>query len=132
MAFPITSFVVSLLALFYFVLAVRVIQGRRAGSVSLGDGGDPVLTGRIRAHANFAEYVPIGLILIFVSEANGFNHFWLGSLALLFAFSRILHGYGMAFTEKCILCRAGGTAITLGFFIVVGLWNIVVIASFFV
>ena len=132
MAFPITSFVASLLALSYVVLSIRVIQARRAGSVSLGDGGNPVLMRRIRAHANFAEYVPIGLILIFVSEANVFNHFWLGSLALLFAFGRILHGYGMAFTEKCMFCRVGGTAITLGVLVVLGVWNIVVIASFFV
>lgn len=97
----------------------------------MGDGDDAMLKRRIRAHANFAEFVPIGLILIFVSEANGFSHFWLGVLALTFVSARILHGYGMAFTQKCVFCRVGGTAMTLAVLLVMALWNLVLIAGAF-
>ena len=51
------------LALLFIVLSWRVIQFRQRG-ISLGDGGDPRMLRLIRGHANFAEYVPLILLMM--------------------------------------------------------------------
>ena len=43
----------ALVALLYLALSVRVILYRRGNRISLGDAGDPVLLGRIRAMATW-------------------------------------------------------------------------------
>ena len=61
----ITLLYAGLLAIWFLVLSIRVIQGRMGpGNPSLGDGGNPVMLRRIRGHANFAEYVPLILLLM--------------------------------------------------------------------
>ena len=57
------------LTLWYLVLGYRVVGLRRNG-ISLGDGGDPVMARVIRGHANFAEYVPLALVMLAVLELN--------------------------------------------------------------
>jgi hypothetical protein len=64
----ITAFYAALLGLGLIWMSWRVIAQRRQMRVSLGDGGDKVLVKRIRAHANFVEYVPLGLILLGLVE----------------------------------------------------------------
>src|SRR3954466_195242 len=58
----VTPFYTGLLALIFFVLSMRVVQVR--GKVSLGDGGDPTVLRRMRGQANFAEYVPLILLMM--------------------------------------------------------------------
>lgn len=64
MALGITSVYAAAIALLLLALSWRVIEARRAGRVSLGDGGDRALLRRIRAQGNCAEYAPMGLILL--------------------------------------------------------------------
>lgn len=54
----------AILGLIFIGLSAMTIRERRIASVSLGSGENETLLRRIRAHANFAEYVPIALILI--------------------------------------------------------------------
>lgn len=86
-----------LCGLLYFWLSVRVVRTRATSRVSLGDGGDQVLLRRIRAHANFAEYVPFCLILIAVIELS-FDAppqiLWAAGLALVVV--RLCHAIGMS------------------------------------
>ena len=63
----ITPIYAGLLAIVYFLLSWRIISMRGPGGPSFGDGGDPVLLRRIRAHGNFAEYVPFLLIFLISS-----------------------------------------------------------------
>ena len=65
---PITGFFAGLIALVFLVLSARVIFYRRENNLSLGDYGDKSLLKRMRAHANCAEYAPIGLVLLAVIE----------------------------------------------------------------
>lgn len=89
-----------ILGLVYLVLTVNVIRYRFSLKVNLGDGGHEPLNLAIRAHANFAEYVPLTLLLIGLCEAlltrQLIVHLLGGGLLL----GRILHGWGLA--------RAGG------------------------
>jgi uncharacterized membrane protein YecN with MAPEG domain len=64
----ITPLYAGLLALLYLVLSYRIVVLRR-NKVSLGDGGNPILQRRIRAHGNFSEYVPMILIMLGILDA---------------------------------------------------------------
>ena len=65
---PITAFYGGLLGITFMYLSILVIKGRRSAKISLGDGGNSHFLGIIRAHANFAEYVPLILILMLIAE----------------------------------------------------------------
>ncbi|MCV2879535.1 MAPEG family protein [Sedimentimonas flavescens] len=52
----------------FIALSARVINYRKAQRISLGDGDDPELRGRVRAHGNCAEFAPMGLVLLLMAE----------------------------------------------------------------
>lgn len=81
--------------LLFVGLSLWVVDGRRRGAVSIGDGGDPVLLARMRAQANLAEYAPLMLILLLLAEQAGGGGLFLGSMAVLFVLARIAHPAGM-------------------------------------
>lgn len=82
--------------LLYFILSVRVVQLRAAHRVSLGDGGQEALLSRIRAHANFAEYVPIILVLLGLIESREGATELLTATGVLLFLVRVAHAVGMA------------------------------------
>jgi len=82
-------------ALVNFWLSWRIAQVRQSADIWIGDGGNEQLTRRMRAHGNFAEYVPLVLILIALVEAARGTHLWLAIVAAIFIVARILHGFGM-------------------------------------
>ena len=67
----ITAFYAGLLALLFLFLSARTITYRRAQQVEIGDGGNRELLRRVRVHGNFAEYVPLGIVLMGLSESLG-------------------------------------------------------------
>ena len=94
---PVTLVTAGLCGLLYFLLSYRVVQVRRSAGVALGDGGDGELLQRIRAHANFAEYVPFCLVLIFVIENSlEVSPAWLWAAGLSLVGIRAMHAVGMA------------------------------------
>ncbi len=66
----ITAVTAAILGLIFFRLSLNAIKLRRQHKVSLGSGGHDDLERAIRAQGNFAEYVPISLILIACLELN--------------------------------------------------------------
>jgi len=108
----VTPLYAGLLALWFAALSVRVIRGRRAG-ISFGDGGDPVMLRKIRAQANFAEYVPLILVMMAVPEVGGASAYLLHALGIGILAGRLLHGYALSFTQRFPLGRVAGTALTL-------------------
>ncbi len=106
----ITPLYAGLLALWFLVLSARVIQKR--DKVSLGDGGDPHLLRRIRGHANFAEYVPLILLMIGMLELGGMRAWVLHLLGATLLLARVLHGVALSFTDKWKFGRFYGTLLT--------------------
>ena len=91
-----TLLTAGLLGLIFIALSVRVIKVRGSCKVMLGDGGDQTLLSRIRSHANFAEYVPILLILLgLVEYINGANTLVQAAGATIVV-ARLCHAIGMA------------------------------------
>ena len=109
----VTPLYAALLALWFLVLTLRVLQYRRATRVSLGDGGDPLMRRAIRAHANFAEYVPLALVLLLVIELSRFSIYLVHALGVTLLVARLLHGYALGFTAEFRFGRVWGAALTL-------------------
>jgi uncharacterized protein len=76
-------------------LSIRTGQARRAAKVSVGDGDNPLLVARMRAHANFIEYVPMALILMALIESAGGSGQLLWLLGIALVVGRLLHPFGM-------------------------------------
>jgi uncharacterized membrane protein YecN with MAPEG domain len=111
---PITMHYAGALALVFFVLSLRVIQGRTGKSgPSLGDGGDTGMLRRIRAHGNFAEYVPIILIMMGLLESSGASRMMLHGLGGALLLARISHGYTFAYLKDWPPGRMLGAGLTL-------------------
>jgi uncharacterized membrane protein YecN with MAPEG domain len=109
-----------ILGLVFLILSWRVVQVRQSAKVELGDGGDTLLLARIRAHANFAEYVPICLVLLGLIEMSYRETprgLWVAGGALIVV--RLAHAFGMA-------TRGANPARALG---IVGTWGVLAALS---
>lgn len=117
----ITLFYAGLLALWFLVLSFRVVNARTRGEgADLGDGGDPVLLRRIRGHGNFAEYVPLILLLMAMLEAGGMRDWVLHALGVTLVVARLLHGVSLSFTSHWQFGRFYGTVLTFTLLLVAG------------
>lgn len=83
------------LALLYVTLTVLVIKQRYRAKAALGDGGDEQLQRAIRAHGNFAEFVPFALLLIALAEMNASPSWSIHVLGSVLVLARISHAYGI-------------------------------------
>ncbi len=113
----ITLTTAGILGLIYLVLSFNVSRSRGVAGVNLGDGSnapgaEPLLVA-IRAHANFAEYVPLALILLGGIEYAGAPRSLLIILAILLILGRIAHPFGMYQTGRNAP-RAAGAVLTWG------------------
>jgi len=95
MPLPVTLAAAAAAALVNIWLSARVVTARRPLKISVGDGGDDVVLRRMRAHANFAENMPIFLILLAALEIAGGDRTILVPAAIAFVIARIAHGIGM-------------------------------------
>lgn len=130
MAFPgITAAYAGVFGLLYLVLSGWVIGGRVSFRVLHGDGGQAGLGKRIRAHANFNEYVPLVLLLAGLLEARGTAHAIVHALLAPLLLARVAHPVGMMAREMSPLqgiCRGIGTVVTLT---VLGVASILLLAG---
>ena len=92
------------------LLGVRVVGRRRSARVSVGDGGDPALTLRIRTHGNASEYIPAFLVGLFMSASLGLPVWGVHALGATFTLGRLLHAVGLSATV--MPARALGMVLT--------------------
>ena len=91
----ITSIIAAVLTIIFIKLSYAVIGLRRKNKVGLGSGGYEDLERAIRAQANFAEYVPLGIILIACFELNG-APWWLVIIpGITLTIGRLIHAIGI-------------------------------------
>ena len=103
----------AVLALLYVALSVRVISHRVKTKVLLGDGSNQGLSAAIRTHANFGEYVPLALILIYGVEAFNYPAYFVHILGGVLVLARLIHVHGIASKGAAGLGRPVGTILTL-------------------
>jgi uncharacterized membrane protein YecN with MAPEG domain len=117
MILPITLTIAGAAAILNIWLGWRCGQVRTAEKILVGDGGNPRLIARMRAHANFIEYTPIVLILIAVIELADGSSPWLWIVGVLYVLARIAHALGM---DGPLKARMIGTIVTM--LTLLGLW----------
>jgi len=108
----ITALYAGVLAPIYVLLAVRVIANRRRAKIALGDGGEPAMLRCMRVQANFAEYVPLALILMGLAENLGTPGFVLHLAGIALVAGRALHAYGVSQECEVFTYRVTGMALT--------------------
>lgn len=109
---PITALYAGLLAPLFIFLSIRVIGQRRGAKVAVGDGGDMTLLRRMRVHANFAEYVPLALLLMALAESLDTWPWLLHLLGVALLAGRLLHAYGVSQPKENFAFRVGGMMAT--------------------
>lgn len=107
----ITPLYAALLAVLYIVLTFRVGAYRIKNDISLGDAGNTEMLQRIRAHANFAEYVPFALLLLLLTEILATNSATVHALGITLLTGRLLHAYGLS--KSIMKPRVIGQTLTL-------------------
>ena len=119
------SLYAGLLGLMFLALSIRVIGGRRLARVGLGDGGDLGLQRRMRAQANFAEYVPIVLLLMLLAELQGVSAWILHGVGACLVFRRIAHAVSISRDPE----PSGGRVVGMAFtFTALGLSSVACLA----
>jgi len=108
----ITPFYAALLALVFVGLSVRTLLLRRNLQIAVGDQGNPEMLRAMRVHANFAEYVPFTLLLIFMLEIQGTYAALVHLLCLSLLVGRLVHAYGVSKAAEDFRFRVAGMAMT--------------------
>lgn len=110
----------SVLGLVFLLMSINVVRHRVRAKVNIGYGEDMDLAGVLRAHANFAEYVPIILIILALLETAGGDDLMLRLLGGGLVVARLLHVWGLSSSTDVTPGRFIGTLIT---------WAVLLVAS---
>ena len=102
----------SLLALLFFYLSIRTIGLRRRLKIGIGASDSHEMLRGMRVHSNFAEYVPITLLLIYLVEVQGAASWFVHALGLCLLLGRALHAYGVSQAREKFVYRVSGMAMT--------------------
>ena len=113
-AAPVTSIYAALLALLLLALSVLVIRQRLRNKVAIGLGEAEALLRASRAQGNFAEYVPILLVLLLLLELGGSGPVLLHGLGAAILLGRVLHAAGISRSPERLLLRQAGMLLTFG------------------
>ena len=114
MTFLVLPYYAAALAVMYVGLAGLVVRQRFKCRVGLGDGQHPGLIKAVRIHGNFAEYVPLLLILLLILEVQGAALWQLHLIGGLTLFGRISHAIGLSKTSGTSAPRLIGMLSTFG------------------
>ena len=102
----------ALLALVFIALSLNVIRARRSARISIGAAGNAPLERRMRVHANFAEYVPLALVLLTMAELRGAPSLLLHALCLALLLGRLAHAWGVSNPQENLRFRVAGMGLT--------------------
>ena len=102
----------ALLALLFVLLSIRTIRTRHSRKVALGHGDDPAMLRAMRVHANFAEYVPLALLLIYFVETSNQPPWFIHLLGSVLLLGRLCHAFGMSRTQENFRYRVVGMGLT--------------------
>jgi uncharacterized membrane protein YecN with MAPEG domain len=112
----------ALLALLFVGLSLRTLRMRRKMRIAIGDGGQPAMLRAMRVHANFAEYVPLTLLLIYLAEASGAGAGFVHGMGLAALLGRGAHAYGVGQLNEDYRFRTVGMALTFATLIAASLY----------
>ena len=120
-----TPIYAAILGLGFVGLSFLTLRLRRQNKIALGDGGNPQLLRAIRVHSNFAEYVPIALILIYMTESIGAPIYLIHFLGISLLVGRLSHAWGVSQENEDFKFRVFGMIATFNAIIVSSLYILV-------
>ena len=109
---PIVSAYAAVLALLFVALSIRTLRLRRKLHIAIGDAGNQTMLRAMRVHSNFAEYVPLSVILVYFVEANGAPLILVHALGLCLVVGRVAHAFGVSQPIENYRFRVTGMALT--------------------
>ena len=110
----ITTILASTLGIFFFKITLDVVKKRQSLKISLGNGENEELANYTSAHSNFAQYVPMLIILFYLNETSGFlSDLVLIPLAILIIVGRVFHYRALTSQEMNFNLRVKGMKLTL-------------------
>ena len=122
MPVAITALYAAILGLVLIGLAARIARLRNQTKIGIGYEGSDVLSRAVRAHGNFIEYAPIGLILMALIELNGAPAGLLHGLGAALVIGRLLHAWGLSGSVGVSFGRVAGSIAT---------WATIVVGALF-
>jgi uncharacterized membrane protein YecN with MAPEG domain len=108
----VTPLYAALFGFIFFALSVRTIRLRGKLRIGIGDADNPEMLRAMRVHANFSEYVPLSLLLIFMLESLGARVALVHSLCVILLLGRLVHAYGVSRPKENFRFRMAGMAST--------------------
>lgn len=108
----ISSTYAAIFGIIYFAISLRVGNHRRLTRVSFGDGEDANFLKIIRAQQNFAEYVPIALLLGLLVEYQAASTIVVHSVFGLLLAGRMLHYLQLTSVIGPVIFRMLGMILT--------------------
>jgi uncharacterized protein len=109
-------YVVSLYAgifgLLFVALSARTVLLRRQFGIAIGSEDKPLLARASRVHANFAEYVPLSLLLIYLLEIQTSSKLWIHAICIALLIGRIFHAFGVSQVREQLKYRIFGMSLT--------------------
>jgi hypothetical protein len=122
-AFPLqaTAIYAGILLLIGLVLGALTTRARVKNSVLIGDGGKEPVIKAIRAHANFAEYVPLAVIGIGLAEMAGGPAWLVHGMGIVLVVARLAHAQGLYQSTGRTPGRLAGASLTWIVYLVAGL-----------
>ena len=109
----IVPFYAAILGLLFVALSVRTLRMRRRLQIAVGDAGNHAMLRAMRVHSNFAEYVPLSLLLLYFAELRGAHPLLVHALAICLVLGRSSHAYGVSQIKEDYRFRVFGMATTL-------------------
>jgi uncharacterized membrane protein YecN with MAPEG domain len=102
----------ALLALLFIALSVRTLRLRATLRIAIGDGGNERLLRASRVHGNFAEYVPITLLMSLLLELGVGPVPLVHAVGLCLLVSRVVHALGVSRSPEQLRIRVVGMVLT--------------------
>lgn len=109
---PVTPLYAALLGLMFIGLSLRTIRLRRRYRIAIGDGRNALLQRAMRVTANFTEYVPLTLLLIYFVELHDGPRLHVHALGITLCFGRLLHAWGVSQARENLRYRTAGIMLT--------------------
>jgi uncharacterized membrane protein YecN with MAPEG domain len=108
----------AILVLIFVLLSVRVIQMRASAKIGLGHGNNSTMERRIRVHGNFAEYVPLALLLLLCMELQSQSRILIHVLCIALIVARVVHAIGVTPVKENFPMRVASVLTTFAVLVV--------------
>lgn len=124
----VTAFYAALLSVLFVVLCRNVIIYRRRQRIAIGAESDPDLLRRVRAQGNFAEYVPLALLLMGFAEMQGLAPLIIHGFGLALLAGRTIHAVGLSRSPEDLRFRTTGMVLTFAVLSLAAIANLILSA----